>query len=215
MSLRGGSMRASRSSMMRSTPTPSASAAKFGSTRCRSTGSATRLMSFGETARRPASSACAFAPRIERLPRARPGAPAHVALHELRRAPVVGTRRAHERRRVAQHRLGRRDLARQPLQRDQLRRRRARRRASLGAAPVVAAKDRDLFVFLRDSRRECRTESGRAALRAADTCLPARSDSASRARRTARADASSRRSRSRCAPASPRAARPACAAARD
>ena len=93
--------------MIRSTLIPSASAAKLGSTRWRSTGSATRLMSFGRHGESSGEQRVRFGAEDERLSGARTGAPAHVALHEIRRASIVGARRAHERRRVAQHGVGR------------------------------------------------------------------------------------------------------------
>ena len=71
---------------MRSEFTPSASAAKFGSTRWRSTGRATRRMSSGATVEPPGEQRGGLRAEDQRLARARTGAPAHVLPHEIGRA---------------------------------------------------------------------------------------------------------------------------------
>ena len=126
--------------------TPSASAAKFASTRWRSTGSATRRMSSGATVARPARKRVRLGAEDQRLTGARARAPAHGALHE-RASP--SRRPAASRARATPHsaaparsprRRARHAAARQPP------RRRAPGASASCARAGRRAEDRDLVV---------------------------------------------------------------------
>jgi hypothetical protein len=116
---------------------------------------------------------------------------------------VVRPRGAHERRGVPQHAVGRGNFARQTLKLDQFAR--AENRLELfGFGAGGAAKDRDLFVFLRVS--DANVEEEPVELRFGQRVRALLLDRVLRREdeeRLGRAP-SSRRSRSRCAPASPR-----------
>ena len=163
---------------------PSASASKLRSTRCASTGSSIAPMSSRVTARRPCISARALEASTSAWP-ARGPAPQPMCLRTAVDRGLGRAGGAHQARGVAQH---------------DARRSRCRAPAAAGAAGSstsiagsrVAPGRRGWWrrpsrsLRLRSgSRRRCAAGSGRAAPRAADRCRPARSGSASPARRRA------------------------------
>ena len=179
--------------------------------RCFSTGSASAITSSIEGARRPSSSAGHVPPAS--VPGSRAGSGPQAMCLVTSSASPTGTRGAHEVEDRLDNRLANRNAAHEALRGEQ-----SRRRSSPGAASTprcrwcrtrCAAPRRG-----RDSRRRFPSGSGRAGLRAAGRCLPARSGSASRAHGTAAAGHDADRRWSRDTPASPATAPTACAGSR-
>ena len=132
--------------------TPSLSAVKFSTSRCRSTGLASAWMSSHGHVRAAVQQGPGLAAEDQELHGPRPGAPGELSCDEVGRARLADARLPHQRQRVADHVVGDRHLADDPLQVEDLLGRQHRLDV-VGQRGRRAAGDLELLVEARILRR--------------------------------------------------------------